>query len=131
MVINMHPYKLGEMEQKFADLIWKNAPVTSGELVKLCEKSFDWKRTTTYTMLKRLCERNLFANENGTVVVRMTREEFQAAQGELFLNENFGGSLPIFLAAFSRRRKLSGKEIEELKKMIEEYEERDDDDTDI
>lgn len=131
MVINMHPYKLGEMEQKFADLIWENAPVASGELVKLCEKSFDWKRTTTYTMLKRLCERNLFANENGTVVVRMTREEFQAAQGELFLNENFGGSLPIFLAAFSRRRKLSGREIAELKKMIEEYEERDDDDTDI
>ncbi|MBD5550998.1 MAG: BlaI/MecI/CopY family transcriptional regulator [Lachnospiraceae bacterium] len=127
----MHPYKLGEMEQKFADLIWENAPVASGELVKLCEKSFDWKRTTTYTMLKRLCERNLFANENGTVVVRMTREEFQAAQGELFLNENFGGSLPIFLAAFSRRRKLSGREIAELKKMIEEYEERDDDDTDI
>ena len=131
MVINMHPYKLGEMEQKFADLIWENAPVASGELVKLCEKSFDWKRTTTYTMLKRLCERNLFANENGTVVVRMTREEFQAAQGELYLNENFGGSLPIFLAAFSRRRKLSGREIAELKKMIEEYEERDDDDTDI
>lgn len=127
----MHPYKLGEMEQKFADLIWKNAPVASGELVKLCEEAFDWKRTTTYTMLKRLCQRNIFANEGGTVVVRMTKEEFQAAQGEQFLEENFDGSLPVFLAAFSRRRKLSGKEITELKKMIEEYEEENNDAADI
>lgn len=120
----MHPYKLGEMEQKFADLIWEKAPISSGELVKLCGRVFNWKRTTTYTMLKRLCERGLFANENGTVVVRMAKEEFQAVQGEQFLEENFGGSLPIFLAAFSRRRKLSGREITELKKMIEEYEEK-------
>lgn len=127
----MHPYKLGEMEQRFADLIWENAPVASGELVKLCGSAFDWKRTTTYTMLKRLCERNIFVNENGTVKVCMTKEEFQAAQGDLFLQENFEGSLPIFLAAFSRRRKLSGKEVAELKKMIEEYEEERDDDADI
>lgn len=119
----MHPYKLGEMEQKFADLIWKKEPVASGELVRLCEDAFDWKRTTTYTMLKRLCQRDLFVNENGTVKASMTREEFQAAQGEQFLNDNFEGSLPVFLAAFSRRRKLSGREVAELKKMIEEFEE--------
>ena len=127
----MHPYKLGEMEQKFAELIWEKAPLSSGELVKLCGGVFNWKRTTTYTMLKRLCERELFANENGTVVVRTTRQEFQAAQGEQFLNEHFGGSLPIFLAAFSRRRKLSGTEVAELKRLIEEYEEEKNDDTDI
>lgn len=127
----MHPYKLGEMEQRFAELIWEREPVASGELVKLCGSTFDWKRTTTYTMLKRLCQRGIFANENGTVRACMTREEFQAAQGEQFLNDNFGGSLPVFLAAFSSRRKLSGREIEELKKMIEEYEEERDDDTDI
>lgn len=127
----MQQYKLGEMEQKFADLIWEKAPVASGELVKLCGGVFNWKRTTTYTMLKRLCDRNLFANENGTVVVRMTKEEFQAARGEQFLEEHFGGSLPIFLAAFSRRRKLSEKEITELKKLIEEYEEKDNDAADI
>lgn len=121
----MHPYKLGEMEQKFADLIWEKAPISSGELVKLCEGEFHWKRTTTYTMLKRLCDRKLFANENGTVVVCMAKEEFRAAQGEQFLEENFGGSLPIFLAAFSRRRKLNNREIMELKKLIEEYEEED------
>ena len=127
----MHPYKLGEMEQRFAELIWEREPVASGELVKLCGSAFDWKRTTTYTMLKRLCQRGIFVNENGTVRACMTREEFQAAQGEQFLNDNFGGSLPVFLAAFSSRRKLSGREIEELKKMIEEYEEERDDDADI
>lgn len=127
----MQQYKLGEMEQKFADLIWEKAPIASGELTKLCGGVFNWKRTTTYTMLKRLCDRGLFANENGTVVVCMPKEEFQAARGEQFLEENFGGSLPIFLAAFSRRRKLSGREIAELKKMIEEYEERNDDAADI
>lgn len=117
----MEPYKLGEMEQKFADLIWEHAPIPSGELTRLCETAFGWKRTTTYTMLKRLCLRNLFANEKGTVVVRMTKEEFQAAQGEQFLEEHFEGSLPRFLTAFSRRKKLSDEEVEELRRMIEEY----------
>ena len=79
----MEPYKLGEMEQKFADLIWEHAPISTGELVKLCEQAFDWKRTTTYTMLKRLCLRNLFENANGTVQIKTTKEDFQAAQGEL------------------------------------------------
>ena len=123
----MEPYKLGEMEQKFADLIWEHAPIASGELVKLCEQAFDWKRTTTYTMLKRLCLRNLFENVNGTVLVKTTKEDFQAAQGEQFLMENFDGSLPRFLTAFSRRKKLSGHEIAELRKLIEEYEEEEGD----
>lgn len=119
----MQPYKLGEMEQKFADLIWEHEPVASGELVKLCGTAFDWKRTTTYTMLKRLCQRNIFVNEDGIVKACMTKEEFLAGMGGQFIEENFGGSLPIFLAAFSRRRKLNGREIAELKKLIEEYEE--------
>ena len=127
----MQPYKLGEMEQKFADLIWENAPVASGELVKLSEKAFDWKRTTTYTMLKRLCQRNIFVNENGIVKACMTKEEFLAGMGGQFIEENFGGSLPVFLAAFSRRRKLSSREIAELKKMIEEYEDEQDDNADV
>ena len=127
----MEPYKLGEMERRFADLIWEREPVASGELVRLCEKAFDWKRTTTYTMLKRLCQRNLFVNDNGIVRAYMTKEEFHSAQGEQFLKENFDGSLPVFLAAFSRRRKLSGREVAELKKLIEEYEEERDDDADI
>ena len=119
----MEPYKLGEMEQRFADMIWERAPIASGALAKLCEEAFGWKRTTSYTMLKRLCERGIFANQGGTVTVLMSKEEFQAAQGEQFLNENFNGSLPQFLLAFSRRKKLSGQEVEELKKLIDEYEE--------
>lgn len=118
----MEQYRLGEMESRFADLIWESAPIASGELAKLCEKAFAWKRTTAYTMLKRLCEKGLFANESGTVTVQMAREEFEALQGEQFIRETFAGSLPRFLAAFSRRNRLSEKEITELKKLIEEYE---------
>lgn len=122
----MEQFKLGEMEQKFAEMIWEQAPIASGQLAKLCGEAFDWKRTTTYTMLKRLCDRGIFANERGTVVVRMKQEEFFAAQGEQLINENFDGSLPRFLAAFSRRRKLSAGEVEELRRLIEGYEEEED-----
>ncbi|MDE6747910.1 MAG: BlaI/MecI/CopY family transcriptional regulator [Lachnospiraceae bacterium] len=119
----MEQCKLGEMEQRFADMIWENAPIASGQLAKMCADAFGWKRTTAYTMLKRLCDRKIFANSNGLVTVLMSRDEFQSARGEQFINENFDGSLPLFLAAFSRRKKLSGKEVEELKKLIDEYEE--------
>lgn len=119
----MEQYRLGEMEQKFADLIWNKEPVTSGELVKLCEQEFSWKKSTTYTMLKRLCDRKLFVNENGTVRSLVPKAEFHAMQGEALIRESFGGSLPQFLAAFTRRHKLSSKEVQELKKLIEEYKE--------
>ena len=115
----MEQFKLGEMELRFAEIIWKEAPIASGELAKLCGEAFGWKRTTAYTMLKRLCDRKIFANENGVVVVLMSREEFQAAQGEQFINEVFDGSLPRFLAAFSHRRKMSNQDVEALKKIIE------------
>lgn len=120
----MEQYKLGDKEEQFAELIWEKAPIPSGELAKLCEEAFAWKRTTTYTMLKRLCDRDIFANENGTVEVRMSREDFQAAKGTQFIEEHFSGSLPGFLVAFSRKNKLGKKEIEELKKLIEAHEEK-------
>ncbi len=119
----MEPYKLGEMEQKFADLIWACAPLASKELAKKCEAAFAWKRTTTYTMLKRLCLRGIFTNDGGTVRALMSKEEFQAAQGEQFIRETFDGSLPRFIAAFTRRNRLSAKEIHELKELIDTYEE--------
>ena len=124
----MDPYRLGEMEERLARLIWENAPVRTGELTRLCEEAFSWKRTTTYTMLKRLCDRGLFANEGGTVVVRTTEADFRAAQGQRFLEETFGGSLPGFLAAFSRRQKLKEKDIAALKQLIDTYEEEPGDD---
>ena len=119
----MEKYKLGEMEQKFADLIWENEPVSSRTLTELCEKACSWKRTTTYTMLKRLCERAIFQNESGTVTSLMSKSEFGAAQGEQFLTETFDGSLPRFLAAFTRRKKLSEKEIKEIQKLIDDHRE--------
>ena len=119
----METYKLGEMEEKLADLIWEHAPIRSGELVRLCAEAFSWKRTTTYTMLKRLCERGLFANENGLVVAYMSREEFQGGRGEQFLKENFEGSLPLFVASFVRRKKLKEEDICMLKDLIDSYEE--------
>ena len=119
----METYKLGEMEQKFADLIWEKEPLTSRELTQLCEEAFNWKRTTTYTMLKRLCERRIFENNQGTVKALMKKEEFLGAQGENFVEESFGGSLPRFLAAFTRRKKLSAEEIEEIRALIDSHKE--------
>ncbi|KPU43556.1 penicillinase repressor [Oxobacter pfennigii] len=119
----MEQYKLGEMEQRLADLIWANEPISSRTLTELCADAFNWKRTTTYTMLKRLCERNIFENQNGTVISLMSKNEFQAAQGEQFIKETFGGSLPKFFAAFTRRNKLSDKEINELQRLIDEHKE--------
>jgi BlaI family penicillinase repressor len=119
----MEPYKLGEMEQKFADLIWESAPVSTRELTDKCAQVFDWKRTTTYTMLKRLCGRGLFQMKDGRVTALVKKEEFQAAQGEQFLNENFGGSLPRFLAAFTRRNRLTEMEIAEIEQLIEAHRE--------
>ncbi len=106
----MKQFKLGEMEQKFADLIWENEPLTSKELTEIAEKAFEWKRTTTYTMLKRLCERGIFENNIGSVSALMTKGEFITKQGEEFLNETYEGSLPKFIAAFTRKNKLSSKE---------------------
>ena len=119
----MEPYKLGEMEQRFADLIWEHEPVSSRALTELCTEAFDWKRTTTYTMLRRLCDRGLFQNQNGTVSALLSKSDFQAGQGEQFLKDTFHGSLPQFFAAFTRRNQLSEKEINEIQRLIDEYKE--------
>lgn len=111
-------YKLGAIESRFADLIWNNEPIISGDLVKLCEKELAWKKSTTYTVLRRLCERKIFQNRNGTVTSLLSRQEFYALQSEQFVEEAFEGSLPQFLAAFTTRKKLTDKEMEELEKLI-------------
>ena len=115
----MAEYKLGEIESIFADIIWTQEPVSSRRLTELAEQRLNWKRTTTYTILKRLCDRGLFQNQSGQVTSLVSREEFYARQSELFVEETFQGSLPAFLAAFGRRKKLSDAEIEELQKVIE------------
>ena len=108
--------KLGNVESQFADIIWNHEPIPSGELVKICEKELEWKKSTTYTMLKRLCE-------NGIVSSLMTKAEFGAAQSEKFVEDTFEGSLPAFLAAFTTRKKLSKAEIDEIRQMIDSFEE--------
>ena len=112
-----------EFERKLADLIWDNEPIASGDLVKLCENTLQWKKSTTYTMLKRICEQQLFQNENACVTSLISRDEYLQGQGEAFLEQNFGGSIPSFLAAFMDRRKLTRKQIEEIREMIDRYEE--------
>lgn len=117
----MEELKLGTVESKFADIIWENEPISSGQLVKLCGQQLDWKKSTTYTMLKRLCERGLFQNEKGMVSALMTKEEFGAAQSEKIIEESFDGSLPAFIAAFTSRKKLSSDDVDEIQKMIDSY----------
>lgn len=116
----MDTTKLGAIESRFADIIWKNEPLSSAELVELCKKELNWKRTTTYTVLKKLSERGLFQNDHGTVTSQLSRQEYYAVQSEKFMEDAFEGSLPAFLAAFTSRKKLSEKELEELQRLIDE-----------
>ena len=117
----MEIYKLGEMEKRLADLIWANAPMTSKKLTELCADAFGWKRTTTYTMLKRLCDRGIFANENGTIIVLMAKEDFTLAQSQNFINETFDGSLPMFLTLFSKNKAMKKEDIDRLQQLIDSY----------
>lgn len=116
----MDKTKLGAVESRFADLIWANAPMTTAALVALAKDKLDWKRTTTYTVLKRLCERGLFDLADGTVTAKVSRAEFYEKQSREYVESAFDGSLPAFVAAFSRSRKLSAGEIEALQKLIDE-----------
>lgn len=119
----MREYKLTDMEAKFADIIWANEPIPSGELVKLCEIELCWKKSTTYTMLKRLENKEIFENRSGVVLSLVKKDEFYAEQSKQFVEETFDGSLPKFLAAFTRSKRLSNKEIDELQRLINEYKE--------
>ena len=115
---------MGEIEKRFADIIWNNEPISSTELAKLSEEALSWKKSTTYTVLKRLCDKGIFKNEQGSVGSLISRDEFYSAQSERFVETTFKGSLPAFLAAFSKRKKLSKQDVDELKRLIEEYGEK-------
>ena len=116
----MGDLKLGAVESRFAEIIWENEPLTTNRLIKICADELEWKRTTTYTVLKKLSEKGIFKTENSVVTSVISRQEFDAMQSEQFVEENFKGSLPAFLAAFTARRKLSDKEIDEMKELIEQ-----------
>ena len=110
---------LGAVEARFADLIWEHAPLSSRELVELAGRELGWKKSTTYTVLKKLCQRGLFRNDGGIVTAAVSREEFHAMQSRRFVEETFSGSLPAFLAAFTGRQKLSEEEIRQLQALID------------
>ena len=116
----MKEYKLTETEEKFSELIWGNEPIGSGDLVKLCEIEMNWKKSTTYTMIRKLCGRNILKNENAIVTSLVKREQVQKYESEALLEKSFDNSLPAFIATFLQDKKLSKKEAEELKNMIEE-----------
>ncbi len=116
-------YSMTEAERKFADVIWENEPVGSGELVSLCNKRFGWKKSTTYTFLKKLCEQGLFENRDSRVSAKIDRESYDQHRGEHFVQEIYGGSLPRMIAAFISRKKLSRQQADEIKQMIDNYKE--------
>jgi predicted transcriptional regulator len=119
----MKRYKLAESEERFAELIWQNEPIGSGDLVKLSEKEMNWKKSTTYTVLKKLCEKGIFKNENAVVTSLISRDEYYAKQSIWFVEDTFGGSLPKFLTAFISGKKISRQQAEELKRLIDEHKE--------
>lgn len=114
--------ELGEVQMKFAELIWENEPIGSGELVRLCAQNFGWKKSTTYTVLKKLCEKSLFQNNEGIVSSLISKDEFYSKKTEEFVENTFGGSLPAFFAAFTSKQKLSKEDIKAIKKMIDDVE---------
>ena len=119
----MEDYKLGEQETRFAELIWDNAPIASPELVKLAAEVMQWKKSTTYTMLRRLCERGIFENENAMVDIVLTRERFYGGQSRKYVEDTFGGSLPRFITSFIGGKGLSDKQADELVRLINEHKE--------
>lgn len=115
----MTEVRMGPAETQFAEIIWNNEPISSGELAKKAAEVLQWKKTTSFTVLKRLCDRGIFYNCGGMVISLISKNEYYALHSEQYVQENFGGSLPAFLAAFSSRRKLTDREVEEMKSLIE------------
>jgi len=117
----MKDIELGAVQERFADIVWANEPIGSGELVKVCEKELGWKKPTTYTVLRKLCEKGLLQNEDGVVTTLMTRDDFYSAKSEQIIEDSYEGSLPAFIAAFTSRKKLSNADVDEIQKMIDEF----------
>ncbi|MCR5847667.1 MAG: BlaI/MecI/CopY family transcriptional regulator [Lachnospiraceae bacterium] len=117
----MIDYELGAVQERFADIVWSNEPIASGDLVKICEKELQWKKSTTYTVLRKLCEKGLFKNADGIVSSLVSKEDFYSAKSEQIIEDSYAGSLPAFIAAFISNKKLTAKEAEEIQMMINEF----------
>lgn len=118
----MEEIRLGLVESHFADIVWENEPMHSRDLVKHCEKELNWKKSTTYTVLRKLCERGLFKNQDGIVTSLISKEEYHAIQSEKFVEDTFAGSLPQFINAFASRKSLTAEEIAQIRQMIDTFE---------
>lgn len=118
----MPEMQMGVAEARFADIIWAHQPVTAAQLAKYADGELGWKKTTAYTVLKRLCEKGIFRNDQGTVTALVTREQFYAMQSEKFVDETFDGSLPAFIAAFAKRKSISKEELAQIRAMLDAYE---------
>lgn len=116
-------FELGDIQLQFAQMVWEKEPIGSGELVKLCKERFEWKKSTTYTVLKKLCEKGLLQNNDGVVTSVVSKEEYYSAKSEQFVAETFKGSLPAFIASFASGKKLSKKDVDEIQKMINAFRE--------
>lgn len=119
----MEDYRLGVVESKFADIIWAHAPLHSRDLVVLCQQELNWKKPTTYTVLRKLCDRGIFRNEDGLVSPVLSREEFYSLQSEKYVADSFHGSLPAFVAAFTQRKSLTREEIDQIHRLIDAHSE--------
>ncbi len=117
----MIDYQLGAVESRFAEIIWENEPISSAELTRRSLEILQWKKSTTYTVLKRLCDKGIFQNQGGIVTSLISRQDLHALQSEKFVADTFDGSLPAFLAAFASRKSLSAEEVAALRRMIDEY----------
>lgn len=115
----METPKIFESEYRFCLILWEHEPVTASELVKLCQTQLGWKRTTTYTVIKRLSERGVLKNEEGTVTSLISKEEAQASEIDEMVEKKFEGSLPAFVAAFTKHQKISEEELDEVQRMID------------
>lgn len=119
----MDDIRLGIVESHFADIVWEHAPLRTAELVSLCEEALEWKRTTTYTVLKRLCDRGIFKTENSIVQVLIPKTTFYAMMSERFVDETYQGSLPAFIAAFTSRKTLNLEELKQIRRLLDTFEE--------
>ncbi|MDY6307239.1 MAG: BlaI/MecI/CopY family transcriptional regulator [Oribacterium sp.] len=117
----MKGIELAAVQERFADIVWANEPISSGDLVKVCEKELSWKKPTTYTVLRKLCEKGLLQNVDGIVSSLISKEEFYSAKSEQIIEDSYEGSLPAFIAAFTSHKKLSKKEVDEIQKMIDAF----------
>ena len=117
----MKDFELGAIQERFADIVWAHEPIASGDLAKICEKELNWKRPTTYTVLRKLCEKGLLQNKDGIVASLVSREEFYSAKSEQIIEDSYQGSLPAFVASFISRKNISAEEADEIQRMIDSF----------